>query len=137
MAAIEVIPAGTQLYEVVIRDADYESRHDVTVPDELVRRMDTERVAMQDIVLTAVEFLLEREGHDSLQSEIDLGAAADRHEGLVDQIPDRARERATSTNPPTGMHVDDREELAGDDRLLADVEEDQQAGRASTQERRY
>ena len=137
MAAIEVTPAGNQLYQVVVTDGGYESRHRLTVPDELVRRMDTGGVAMQDVVLAATEFLLEREGHDELPPEIDLGAVADRYDGFVEQIPVRARERASGEAPPTGAHVDDREEPTGDERLRADVERDQQAGQASRQDRRF
>lgn len=136
MAAIEVTPAGMQLYEVVVTDTDYESHHEVSVPDELLGRLDTRDLALQDLVLTAMAFLLDREGQDALSARIDLGDVASRYEGFVEELPRRARERSTEGRPPTGQHVTDRDAPAGDDRLRADVERDQAEGRASRQERR-
>lgn len=43
MTAIDVTPAGNRLFQVDIRDAEGESRHEVTVPDELVEQLDTDR----------------------------------------------------------------------------------------------
>lgn len=136
MTAIEVTPAGTQLYRVVITDTEYDSRHEVSVPDDLLGRLDTRDVAMQDVVRAAVELLLDREGQDALDASVDLGAVVARDPDLLEEIPRQARRRATDRTPPPGQHVDDREAPSGDERLRREVEQEQDRGRVSEQERR-
>jgi hypothetical protein len=131
MAAINVTPAGNQLYEVDIRDQQGGSQHEISVPDALLDRMDTDGIAVQDIVRAAVEFLTTRQSREDLDVDIDLSAMADRYEEFVVQVPARARELATDQGPPTGIHTADRDEPTGDERLVAEVRAEQADGQAT------
>jgi hypothetical protein len=129
MSSIQVTPAGNQLYEVEIHDPEgTTTQHTVTLGDALLERVATDDVPMQDVVVAAIEFLTGRESRDQLDAEIDLGAVAARYEGFDEEVPARARVLAgrESSHP-----VDDEGRPTGDDRLLAEVEEEQAEGDAS------
>lgn len=127
MTAIDVTPAGNQLYAVDIRDEDGSSSHTVTVPDHFLERLDTEGVAVQDLVFAALAFLTSREGHQELDEQVDLAEVAERYEGFTERIADLARQRSLR-----GLEGDDAaggdERPSGDDRLLAEVEQEQRDG---------
>lgn len=130
MTAIDVFPAGNQLYRVEIRDDDGTSSHEVTVPDDLVAGLDTRNVAIQDLVFAAVAFLTSREGHHELDDRIDLSEVAGRYEGFTARIADLARQRAEQQATRDEREHGD-EQLSGDERLLAEVEQEQRAGQAT------
>lgn len=135
MTAIDVTPAGNRLFQVDIRDAEGESRHEVTVPDELVEQLDTDGLALQDLVLASVDFLTSIEGRQSLDAAISLGDVAERYDGFVDQVSAAARERATDSGQPTGYRAEgqaDGPTRSGDDRLVAEVRDEQTSGQASS-----
>lgn len=130
MAAIEVTPAGNHLYEARIQDGEGESTHQVTVPDDIVSRMDTEGVSMRDVVTAAVEFLAGREDRETLDDHIDLAEAARRYDDFLALIPSRARELATV--PDAQLTPDDEPAPpTGDERLRQEVDAEQREGDAT------
>jgi hypothetical protein len=130
MSSIQVTPAGNQLYEVEIHDPEgTTTQHTVTLGDALLDRVAIDDVPMRDVVVAAIEFLTARESRDALDREIDLTAVADRYEGFVEEVP--ARARVLAAGEPSHP-VDEAERPTGDDRLLAEVEEEQARGDAST-----
>ncbi len=136
MTRIDVTPAGNQLYQVDIEDRDGRSQHEIGVPDALLMRLDVRGLAMRDVVHAAVEFLVEQVGRDGLGAEVDLGVEAERYDGFDEEVPVRARERASADEPPTGMRTTDLDAPTGNERLVAEVEEEQRQGQASRPERR-
>jgi hypothetical protein len=136
MTAIEIVPAGNQRYQVEIEDDEGRSRHEVDVPDDLRDRLDTEGIAMQDVVRAAVEFLIDQEGRQRLDRQIDLGDVAARYEGFVEVVPEQAHRRATDAEPPTGQRVTERDDRSSDERLVDEVRQEQAEGRRRRQERR-
>ena len=131
MTAIDVIPAGNQLYEVEVRDADGTSTHQVSVADHFLEELDAEGVAAQDLVFAAMAFLADREGHHELDDRIELADLADRYEGFTDRVADLARQgtlrEARRADKPS-------DEPTGDERLLQEVEREQRDGKVSQPE---
>ncbi len=126
MTAIDVTPAGNQLYSVEIRDEDGSSSHTVTVPDHFIEQLDTDGVSVQDLVFAALAFLTSREGHHELDEQVDLAEVAQRYEGFTERIGALARQR---TLQGIEADTDDGEDHpTGDDRLLAEVEQEQERG---------
>jgi hypothetical protein len=128
MTAIDVIPAGNQLYEVEVRDADGTSTHQVSVADHFLEQLDVDGVAAQDIVFAAMAFLADREGHHELDDRIELAELAGRYEGFTDRIADLARQGTLREARRQGEPSD---EPTGDERLLEEVKREQQEGDAS------
>ena len=137
MPVIEVTPAGNQLYLVDLRDGR-SSRHEVVLPTPLIERLDTEGVAMRDVVVAAIEFLIDRDGRDTLPAAIDLGEVArEESDGrFVDHLQTRAHQVTDSAPPREGPPGTDPSQPSGDDRLLAEVQQDQADGAASRQPRK-
>ena len=135
MAAINVIPTGNQLYQVEIDQAGETSTHELTIPDDLFTHVDTQVVSMQDVALAAVDQLVSLEGRDALDHHIDLGAAAARYDEFLERVTAEAEQRATTTTPPDGWQVTDADAPSGDERLLAEVRAEQEAGQVSRPER--
>jgi hypothetical protein len=131
MTAIDVIPAGNQLYEVEVRDGDGTSTHQVSVADHFLEELDVDGVAAQDLVFAAVAFLADREGHHELDDRIELADLADRYEGFTDRIADLARQRTLQEARRQGEPA---EEPTGDERLLEEVEREQRDGDVSQPE---
>lgn len=129
---IDVIPGENQLYEVDIEDATGASRHEVGLPDELLDRLELREVAAAEVLVAAVELVLDRVGRHGLDREVDLASFLDRYPELVDQIPARVRER-DAAQPPT-LDTAPADEPTQHDRLLAEVGHEQQAGQASNQD---
>ena len=128
MTAIDVIPAGNQLYEVEVRDEDGTSTHQVSVADHFLEALDADGVAAQDLVFAAMAFLADREGHHELDDRIELAELADRYEGFTDRIADLARQR---TLHEARRQDEPSDEPTGDERLLAEVEREQRDGDVS------
>jgi hypothetical protein len=128
MTAIDVIPAGNQLYEVEVRDADGTSTHQVSVADDFLEQLDADGVAAQDLVFAAMAFLADREGHHELDDRIELAELADRYEGFTDRIADLARQRTLHEARRADEPAD---EPTGDERLLEEVEREQRDGQVS------
>ncbi len=135
MAAINVIPAGNQLYQVEIDQDGDTSTHELTIPDDLFTHVDSQVVSMQDVALAAVDQLVSLEGRDALDHHIDLGAAAARHDEFVERVTTQAEQVATTMTPPDGWQVTEADAPSGDDRLLAEVQAEQEAGEVSSSER--
>lgn len=142
MSSIDVTPAGNGLFQVDIRDPQGASRHEISVPDALLEQIDTDGIALQDLVLASVDYLTTRQGRQDLDPQISLGEVAERYDGFVDDIVAMARERATGDTPPTGIHADaearaDGEQLTGDDALVSEVREEQATGQATPGQDRF
>jgi hypothetical protein len=140
MTAIDVTPAGNQLFQVDIRDEEGESRHQISVPDGLMDQLDTDGLAMQDLILASVDFLTTRESRQDLDPSISLGDVAERYDDFTEAVPAMARERATTEGQPTGYRAEgqtDEPTLSGDDRLLAEVRDEQAEGQAARQDERF
>lgn len=135
MTAINVIPAGNQLYQIEVDQEGDTSTHDLTIPDDLFAHVDTQVVAMQDVALSAVEQLIDLEGRDALAPHIDLAAAAARHDDFVERVTAEAEQRATTATSPDGWQVTEADAPSGDDRLLAEVRAEQDEGEVSRAER--
>jgi len=129
---IDVTPTDNQLYEVDIEDATGASRHEVGLPDALLDRLELHEVAATDVLVAAVELVLDRVGRHALDREVDLASFLDRYPELVDQIPARVRERDLA-QPPT-PETAPADEPSQQDRLVAEVEHEQEAGQASSQD---
>jgi hypothetical protein len=129
---IDVTPAGNQLYQIDLRDATGTSRHEIGLPDALLERLELTDVAASEVLVAAVELLLDREGRHGLDREVDLAAALDRNEELLDELPARIRERAEAA-PPT-LDTPSADRSTSDDRLVAEVKEEQRAGEVSSQD---
>ena len=128
MTAIDVIPAGNQLYEVEVHDADGTSTHQVSVADDFLESLDADGVAAQDLVFAAMAFLADREGHHELDDRIELAELAERYEGFTDRIADLARQR---TLQEARRADEPSDEPTGDERLLEEVEQEQRDGDVS------
>jgi hypothetical protein len=129
---IDVTPTENQLYEVDIRDATGASQHEIGLPDDLLDRLELREVAAKDVLVASVELVLDRVGRHALDREVDLAALLERYPELVDQIPSRVRERERA-QPPT-LDTPPPDEPTQHDRLTAEVEQEQEEGRASTQD---
>ena len=79
-AVISVRPAsgraGVSLFEVSVRDARGESRHAVTLEASLFERLGRTGETESDFVTRCFEFLLEREGKESILGNFDVSAIA-------------------------------------------------------------
>lgn len=142
MTAIDVTPAGNQLFQVDIRDAQGESRHEFTVPDDLLMQLDTDGLALQDIVFASVQFLTSREDREDLAPRVSLADVAERYDDFAEQVPELARARATDEQPPTGARADqgradEDTPLTGRERLVAETKEAQANGQASSETTRF
>lgn len=129
MTAIDVVPAGNQLYEVEIRDEDGTSTHQVSVADEFLDQLDTQGVAAQDVVFAAMALLNDRGGHHELDEHIELAEVAQRFQGFSDRIADLARQNTLREARREGIAEPD--EPSSDERLLEEVREEQRAGDVS------
>lgn len=132
MTAIDVFPAGNQLYEVEVSDAEGTSTHQVSVADDFLEELDAEGVAAQDLVFAAMAFLTDREGHQELDDRIELAELADRYEGFSDRIADLARQ---GTLHEARRRGEASSEPTGDERLLDEVEREQREGQTSRPDR--
>jgi hypothetical protein len=133
MSSIEVTPAGNQLYEVTLHDPEGTSQHTVSLDDALVERVASDDISMQDVVIAAMEFLTGREGRDELDREIDLADVAARYDGFEEQVP--ARAQALAAQETTHPVDDGTDEPTGDERLLAEVKQEQADGDVSSGQR--
>lgn len=129
---IDVTPTDNQLYQVDIEDATGASRHEIGLPDELLDRLQLREVAAKDVLVASVELVLDRVGRHALDREVDLAAYLDQYPELADQIPARVREREQA-QPPT-LDTAPADEPTQHDRLTTEVEQEQEAGQASTQD---
>lgn len=142
MTTIDVTPAGNQLFQVDVKDADGDSRHEVTVSDDLLMRLDTGGLALQDIVFASLQFLTSREDRQDLPPRIHLAEVAERYDDFVDRVPELARARASDDQPMHGSRArqelaDEDQPLTGRERLIAETKEAQANGQASSETTRY
>ena len=77
MADIVISSTGPGEFGVTVRDADGETSHRVTVPEQLLEELGLADEDPERIVRESFEFLLEREPASSIQSEFSLSVIAD------------------------------------------------------------
>jgi hypothetical protein len=128
MPSIEITPAGDQLFEVELRDPQGASSHTVALGDGLVERLASDGMSLQDVVIAGIEFLTSHVEREQLDREIDLGAVAERYEGFDEQVAARARELARQETAPPTDDAGVTDEPTGDERLLAEVKDEQARG---------
>ena len=136
MATVNVTPAGNKLFQVEIHDETGDSTHEVGVPDGFPARVGVEDAALQDVVLAAVRYLLERRDRDQLENRFSLQDVAESYPDFTESVSRRVKDIATGMTPPTDMHVADEERVDADERLVEQVREEQEAGQATPGQRR-
>lgn len=133
MAAVtDIIPAGNGLFQVTLADDRGSSQHEVAVPDGFVEEVLGDAagdVSLQDVVLAAVDWRVAHEDRWDLAPAFSLDELRGRGD-FEEQLPGRAR-RWSMTPSPTA--TPDEDGSAGpDDRLLQEVEAEQDSGQASS-----
>jgi hypothetical protein len=68
--SVEEIEAS--VFQVTVKEGDSESRHRVTVPDDLYQRLTGGKISQAECVEAAFRFLLDREPKESIMSQFDL-----------------------------------------------------------------
>ena len=69
---IQVEEIEASVFQVTVKGGDSESRHRVTVPEDLYQRLTDGKVTQAECVEAAFEFLLDRESKESILSQFDL-----------------------------------------------------------------
>jgi hypothetical protein len=72
MLGTEVLRVGDERFQVVVRDGDGETRHDVTASTPLVERLGSAYSSPEEFVRACFAFLLEREPKESILREFDV-----------------------------------------------------------------
>lgn len=128
----DITPAGNGLFQVTLADERGTSQHEVAVPDGFVEEVlgaDAGDVALQDVVLAAVDWRIAYEDRWELEPSFSL----DQLRGVGDfeeELAARARRWAASPSP----HEEQREEpRAGSNaRLVDETSREQETGQASS-----
>lgn len=87
MADINVTPAGTREFEVVVGEG--ESTHRVSVPEDLVAELRLPEGDLEGVVRESFEFLLEREPASSILPEFSLDVIPDYFPEYKEELPKR------------------------------------------------
>ena len=136
---VDIVPAGTGLFTVTLEDQDGSSEHDVTVPDGVPEQLlgeDAGDYSLQDVVLAALDWRLTREPRTDLPKSFSL-ADLQGVDDFDEQLPKRVQERSPSTSASHQQHQPQRASTNADQRLIDEVEREQEAGEASTPDRGY
>jgi len=72
MADIVVSSTGAREFQVVVRDGESETSHQVTVPERLEDEFGLAEDGLERLVRESFEFLLEREPPSSIMAEFSL-----------------------------------------------------------------
>ena len=136
MATVNVTPAGNRLFQVEIHDETGQSSHEVGVPDGFAARAGVEDAAMQDVVLAAVRYLLERRDRSEIEGAFSLQDIAENYPDFTESMSRRVADIATGQTPPTNLHVADEDRPDADERLVEQVRAEQAAGEATPGQRR-
>ena len=128
----DITPAGNGLFQVTLTDERGSSQHEVAVPDGFVEEVlgdDAGDVAVQDVVLAAVDWRIAYEDRWDLDPSFSLGDL--RGVGDFEQeVAARARRWAMSSSPT----ADQREDTSAgpNARLVDETAREQAAGEASS-----
>ena len=131
---VEIVPAGNQLFTVTLEDDQGSSQHDVAVPDGLADELlgdDAGDHSLQDVVLASLDWRLQRgETRDDLPRSFSL-ADLRGVDDFDEQLPKRVRNRAPSTASTHRQHQPERAATNADQRLVDQVQREQEDGEAS------
>ena len=131
---VEIVPAGNQLFTVTLEDQQGSSRHEVAVPDGLPEELLGDEAgdhSLQDVVLASLDWRLQRgETREDLPTSFSL-ADLRGVDDFDEQLPLRVRNRAPSTGSTHRQHQPERAATNADQRLIDQVQREQEAGEAS------
>ncbi len=89
MADIGITSTGPREFQVEVRGADPETSHHVTVPEDLIERLDLPEDDLERVVRESFEFLLEREPASSIMSEFSLDVISGYFPEYEEELPRR------------------------------------------------
>ncbi len=72
MADMSITPVADREFDVQLRDADEETNHRVSVPEDLIAELELPENDLEGVVRASFEFLLEREPASAIMSEFSL-----------------------------------------------------------------
>lgn len=130
---VEIVPVGNQLFSVTLEDDQGTSQHEVAVPDGLAEDLlgdEAGEYSLQDLVLASLDWRLQREEREDLPDTFSL-ADLRGVDDFDEQLPQRVASRAPSTSSTHRQHQPEREATNADQRLIEQVEREQEAGDAS------
>lgn len=130
---VEIVPAGNQLFSVTLEDDQGTSQHEVAVPDGLAEDLlgdEAGEYSLQDLVLASLDWRLQREEREDLPDTFSL-ADLRGVDDFDEQLPQRVANRAPSTSSTHRQHQPEREATNADQRLVEQVEREQETGDAS------
>lgn len=89
MADIDITSTGPREFQVEVRGADGGTSHHVTVPEDLIERLDLPEEDLERVVRESFEFLLEREPASSIMSEFSLDVISGYFPEYEEELPRR------------------------------------------------
>ncbi|MDQ4071565.1 MAG: hypothetical protein M3088_01645 [Actinomycetota bacterium] len=89
MADLGITSTGPGEFRVAVRDADPPTSHHVTVPEDLVERLDLPEDDLERVVRESFEFLLEREPASSIMTEFSLDVISRYFPEYEEELPRR------------------------------------------------
>ena len=89
MADLSITPVGDREFEVQVRDADGETDHRVSVPEDLIAELELPEDDLESVVRASFEFLLEREPASAIMSEFSLDVISGYFPEYPDELPKR------------------------------------------------
>jgi len=89
MTDIVITSTGPREFRVAVRGSEGETSHDVTVPDDLIAKLDLPEDDLERVVRESFEFLLEREPASSIMSEFSLDVIPGYFPEYEEELPRR------------------------------------------------
>ncbi len=89
MADIDITSTGPREFQVEVGGADGGTSHHVTVPEDLIERLDLPEDDLERVVRESFEFLLEREPASSIMSEFSLDVISGYFPEYEEELPRR------------------------------------------------
>ena len=89
MADITIKSEGAREFEVRLREGESETRHRVTVPQDLVQELGLPEEDLEGVVRESFVFLLEREPASSILPEFSLSVISDYFPEYREELPRR------------------------------------------------
>lgn len=99
MARVNIWPVKDNpwQFEVEISESSLLSRHRVTLDEDFYKKLNT-TVSPIEVVRLSIEFLLEREGPESILREFNLRQIPDYFEGYLETLQERLRDNQNNYN---------------------------------------
>lgn len=89
MADIDITPTGPREFQVEVRDSDGDTSHRVTVPENMIEKLNLPEDDLERVVRESFEFLLEREPASSIMSEFSLDVISGYFPEYEEELPRR------------------------------------------------